>query len=83
MSITRGEKLTTMQVLGLNLHDRPVEQTLPLFASIVNTPGHPLRAEAVDTLRFHLHEKADATGAALAQNIEAWLQARQEVVGNR
>ena len=62
-----------MQVLGLNLHDRDPGYTLPLLAKVSAMPGHPLMAEAADTLTFYLGEKVrPMNGAALDTAVEDW-----------
>ena len=74
---------SAMQVLALNLHDRATEYSLPILARIKNIPGHPLHAEAAETLEFYLHDKASATGETLTQNVEEWLRGQREVSSSR
>jgi hypothetical protein len=64
-----------MQVLGLNVHDRDPGCTLPLLAKVSSLPGHPLQAEAADTIVFYLGESARAlSGEPLEQAVSNWLK---------
>ena len=58
-----------MDVLALNVYDRPLEVLLPLWAAIAERPAHPLHDAARDGLAFHLGSAADASGPALADAI--------------
>ena len=62
-----------MEVLSLNLYDRPLDVLLPIWAAIRERPGHPLHSAAADGLEFHLKEKVAASGPQLAQVIEEYL----------
>lgn len=66
-------KPEAMEVLGLNLYDRPLDVLLPVWAAIRTRPEHPLYNAAVDGLEFHLKEKAAASGPQLAQVIKEYL----------
>jgi hypothetical protein len=65
-----GLKPEAMDVLALNLYDRPLNLLLPVWGQILENPGHPLASAAADGLEFHLKEKASARGAVLAQAIK-------------
>ncbi len=65
-------KQEAMDVLGLNLYDRPLDVLLPSWALIRDRPGHPLQAAAADGLEFHLKEKA--AGGDLTQVIRDYLK---------
>ena len=62
-----------MEVLSLNMYDRPLDVRLPLWARIAETSGHPLESAAIDGLEFHLREKSSSRGPALAQAIKECL----------
>ncbi len=66
-------KPEAMEVLSLNLYDRPLDQFLPTLAMILDRPAHPLREMAADGLAFHLKNKAAATGPALALAVQQYL----------
>jgi len=70
---------SAMQVLALNSYDRDVQDTLPIMARIANTPGHPIQVEAMETITFHLQDKAAARSEALVQNVEEWLRGQRAV----
>lgn len=72
--IVQGKvKPEAMDVMALNLYDRPLHLLLPAWAQILEQPHHPLAAAAADGLEFHLKEKAAARGPALAQAIRECL----------
>lgn len=66
-------KPEAMIVLGMNLHERPLEVLLPSWIALRDQPNHPLHEEAMDAVRFHLKEKADLTGPALADAVKEYL----------
>ena len=66
-------KPEALEVLALNLYERPLDVLLPAWAQILEQPNHPLAAAAADGLEFHLKEKATARGPALAQAIKECL----------
>ena len=66
-------KPEAMIVLGMNLHERPLEVMLPSWIALRDQPNHPLHEEAADAVRFHLKEKADLTGPALADAVKEYL----------
>lgn len=66
-------KPEAMIVLGMNLHERPLEVLLPSWIALRDQPNHPLHEEAMDAVRFHLKEKADLTGPALAEALKEYL----------
>jgi hypothetical protein len=68
-----GLKPEAMEVLALNLYDRPLDVLLPAWAQIVEQPNHPMASAATDGLEFHLKEKASARGPALALAIKECL----------
>ncbi|HWB03397.1 MAG TPA: hypothetical protein VG796_10255 [Verrucomicrobiales bacterium] len=70
-------KPEAMEVLGLNLYDRPLDVLLPVWAAIRTRPEHPLYHAAVDGLEFHLKEKATASGPQLARVIKEYLHPAQ------
>lgn len=67
-------KPEALEVLSLNLYDRPLEVQLPLLAAIRSRTGHPLREMATDALKFHLKDGANANGEALAQVVKDYLR---------
>lgn len=72
--LVAGEmKREALDVLSLNLYDRPLEIQLPALAAIRDRAGHPLHAMASDALVFHLKDKGHASGETLAQNVRAYL----------
>jgi hypothetical protein len=66
-------KPEAMIVLGMNLHERPLEVMIPSWIALRDQPNHPLHEEASDAVRFHLKEKADLTGPALAEAAREYL----------
>jgi hypothetical protein len=66
-------KPEALEVLSLNLYDRPLDLLLPVWAVIRDRPGHPLHEAAADGLEFHLKDKAAASGPQLAQVIKEYL----------
>jgi hypothetical protein len=66
-------KPEALEVLGLNLYDRPLDLLLPAWALIRDRPGHPLHDAAADGLEFHLRDKAAASGTQLTQVIKEYL----------
>lgn len=66
-------KPEAMIVLGMNLHERPLEVLLPSWIALRDQPNHPLHEEAMDAVRFHLKDKADLTGSALADAVKECL----------
>ena len=66
-------KPEAMIVLGMNLHERPLEVMIPSWIALRDQPNHPLHEEAMDAVRFHLKEKADLTGPALAEALKEYL----------
>lgn len=72
--LVSGEiKREALEVLSLNLYDRPLEIQLPALAAMRNRVGHPLEQVVADALVFHLKDKGTATGDSLAQNIKDYL----------
>ena len=65
-----------MEVLALNLYDRPLDVRLSLWARLAELPQHPLAQEAVDGLEFHLREKSSLRGPSLAQAIKECLDGK-------
>ncbi|HEX2746401.1 MAG TPA: hypothetical protein VHM91_00270, partial [Verrucomicrobiales bacterium] len=73
--IVAGEvKPEALEVLSLNLYDRPLDLLLPTWALIRDRPGHPLHEAAADGLAFHLKEKAGLGSSQLAQVIQEYLK---------
>ena len=66
-------KPEALEVLSLNLYDRPLDLLLPAWALIRDRPNHPLHEAAVDGLAFHLKEKAGLGSSQLAQVIQEYL----------
>lgn len=62
-------KPEAMDVLGLNLYDRPMDMMLNTWALIREQPEHPLFAAASDGLTFHLGDKAGAPASQMTQVI--------------
>jgi hypothetical protein len=62
------------EVLALNLYDRPFKLSLTTWSAILENPTHPMAAEAADALKFHLKEKGELRGAALAAAISDFLK---------
>lgn len=72
--LVAGEvKPEALEVLSLNLYDRPLEMQLPALAAIRDRAGHPLREMATDALVFHLKDKGNASGEALARGVKDYL----------
>lgn len=67
-------KPEALEVLGLNVYDRPLDILLPLWAEIRQRSEHPLRAAAADGLEFHLGEMAGREGDGLAEAIRGKLE---------
>ena len=66
-------KREALEVLSLNLYDRPLEIQLPTLAAMRGRTGHPLEPMAADALVFHLKKKGNTTGGTLDQNIKDYL----------
>ena len=62
-----------LDVLLLNLYERPLDQRLAAWAGIVRSPSHPAKEMALEGLRFHLGDAANATDSELDKAISKHL----------